>query len=229
MVRSSGNRNKGLQKNIKNKMKISKPVATVLIVFVSVVFIYVVRIFANNVNLGLVKKILRSRTIGDAKARVRIIEYIDFQCPACANGARLLKEYTKKYPSQIYLEVRYFPIIQIHPQALKSALYAECAARQNKFWSFENLLIERQSQWTKSADSDRMFNEIAHEVNLEPQKLKACVDDDDVKLSIFREKAEGKSLGVDSTPTYFVNGKMVVGPKSLVDELSAFFGEKKYQ
>ena len=217
------------QKKIPNKMRISKPAVTVLIVFFCAVFIFAMRILVHSATRGSPKKVSNSRTLGDEKARIRIIEYVDFQCPACINGAKLLHEYTKKYPSQIYLEVRYFPITQVHPYAIQSALCAECAPRQNKFWSFEQLLIERQPEWSKSADAKKMFDEIAHEVNLDFPKLNTCVEDDNVNLSIFREKAEGKSLGVVSTPTYFVNGKLLVGPKPLTDELTVLLGENKNQ
>ena len=165
-----------------------------------------------------------NRSKGNPKAAVHIIEYIDFQCPSCVKGALMLKGYLQKYPSQIYLEVRYYPITKIHQYALKSALYAECAARQNKFWPFQDLLAQGQSQWSRLLNVDSTFRAMAKEANLDMAKLESCISDEKVKEVIFKEKTEAKAFGVDSTPTYFVNGKMVVGIIELQKELNTFLG-----
>jgi protein-disulfide isomerase len=175
---------------------------------------------------SLAGKVESARAKGNPKARVKIVEYLDFQCPACATGAIFLRELMKKYPSDIYLQVKFFPISNIHEHAIHSATYAECAARQNKFWIFKDQLIDRQSQWSRLLNADSVFREIAREVNLDFPKLEACVDDEKVKIAILREKADGKTLGIQSTPTYFVNGKMVVGHKFLKEELKNYFGEQ---
>ena len=209
-------------------MKISKSKATILIILFCVAFIYTARFVLGPAKVTFLSHVSAARVKGNPQASVRITEYIDFQCPACARGAAVLKEYMIKYPSLIYLEVKYFPLSQMHPYALKSALYAECAARQNKFWAFQDLLIEKQAQWERLLNVDPMFQEMAQNANLDLNKLEACVNSDDTKSVVLREKTEGKSQGVDSTPTYFINGKMMVGPKPLREELDKYLGEKNH-
>lgn len=207
--------------------KISKLIVAIILIVSCVVTVFTTRIFFGQKTF-VAQKAVASRSKGDPKAPIHIVEYLDFECPACARGSKLLKDYYEKYPSKFYLEVHYYPIPRIHDHALQSALYAECAARQGKFWPFEELLIEKQSQWSRMLNAESVFREIASNVNLDPVKLSACVNDDNVKTMIFREKSEGKSRGVDSTPTYFINGKMVVGPNPLTDELSVLLGGKSH-
>lgn len=165
----------------------------------------------------------QARTKGDPHARVKIIEYVDFQCPACAYGLKFLKTFFEQHPSDLYLVVRYFPLTNMHHHALISALYSECAARQGKFWALDDLMIPQQSQWAQLINPDPVFQSMASQVGMDIQQLNACLDSDDAKKVIDDEKSVGQSLGISSTPTYFVNGKMVVGVKSLQDELKNYF------
>jgi protein-disulfide isomerase len=174
------------------------------------------------------KKAQHPRTIGDPNADVRIVEHLDFQCPPCAKGYFLLKNYLKKYPSRIQVEFKYFPWTKKR-HSFKSALFAECAAKQEKFWEFSSLLLKKQPLWQKLSvdDAQLMFREIAHEIGLEEFELADCIMGEQAKQTILSEKGEGKSLGIRQTPTYFINGKMVVGVKNLQRELMAIFGEKQ--
>ena len=165
-----------------------------------------------------------ARTQGNPNSKVKITEYIDFQCPACAKGVALLSQYLQAYPGKIYLEMKYFPLEGMHQHAIRSARYAECAARQKNFWAFEDLLIIRQPQWRGLMNADAFFQQIARDVKLDPIQLEACLTSDEVRGVISAEKDSGTQLGVQSTPTYFVNGKMVVGIKSLEEELKILLG-----
>ncbi len=78
-----------------------------------------------------------NRTKGSPKAPIQIIEYIDFQCPACAKGAIYLKQCFEKYPKKLHIEMRYYPL-GMHPHAFQSALYAHCASAQGKFWPYHD-------------------------------------------------------------------------------------------
>ena len=206
----------------------TKSKATLLIIIVCIGSVFAVKTFAQHKASGSAN-IELSRTKGDIKARLHIIEYLDFQCPACAVGALTLREYLKKYPSDIYLQLKYYPISRIHEHAMLSATYAECAARQNKFWDFFDRLIDKQSQWSRLLNADSVFRDIARDANLDLSKLASCLEDDSVKTAVLRDKEGGKTLGVESTPTYFINGKMTVGPRPLLEELQNSFGEKNNQ
>ena len=156
---------------------------------------------------------------GEANAPVKIVEYIDLECPSCARGSKYLKDFMSNHPRLLHLEVKFFPLA-MHPFGMLSAKYAECSARQGKFWEFIYLLMERQEQWSTLHDAIPAFEKIAKEVNLDLDKINVCLSDKTVQETIDANKREGKALDIGSTPTYLINGKMVVGTKSLDQELS---------
>lgn len=165
-----------------------------------------------------------ARVKGSPQARLKIIEYIDLQCPHCALGAMTLKSYLDRYPGDIYLEMRYFPLGQLN--SMISAIYAECAATQDKFWELTDLLLERQSQWRKIKDVQDLFWGMAQEAGLDLNALSQCVTSGKARATILADKAKGDSLIIKSTPTYFINGQMVVGYENLKKELGKNFEDK---
>ena len=168
-----------------------------------------------------------SRAKGNPGAPHWIVEYLDFQCRPCRQAGPVLRSYLTKYPSQIYLQARFLPLILTNPYALKSALYAECAAAQGKFWPLHDLLFDRQESWESADDPDKLFVGYAKEAGLDLEKLKACIQDPSVKNKVVAEKDEAINLGVQTTPTFFVNAKKVVGVQALKEELEAYFSKKK--
>lgn len=160
-------------------------------------------------------------TKGYPQATVKIIEYMDFQCPACANGARLLENFIKNNPNKFYLEVRYYPL-EMHFHAMRAARYAECAGRQGKFWPMHDLLFKEQSSWAPLLNAESVFGQMSQTIRLDPQKLDQCLADPTVNHRILKDKEKGKAQEVKSTPTYFVNNKMLVGTTNLEKELKYF-------
>ncbi|MBI5150324.1 MAG: thioredoxin domain-containing protein [Candidatus Omnitrophica bacterium] len=159
------------------------------------------------------------RVKGSPDAPIRVTEFIDLECPACAQGAKYLAQFMADHPGSVRLELKYFPL-KMHRHGLEVARYAECAARQGKFWPFHDLLLERQANWSRLMDTAPAFALISGEVGLDPQRLKACLKDASVDAFITQNRLEGENRGVKSTPTYYVNGKMVVGINSLQSELT---------
>ena len=164
-----------------------------------------------------------ARAKGNPQARVKIVEYIDFQCPACAYGVKFLKTFFDKHPNDVYIQVRYFPLTNMHHHAMISALYSECAARQGKFWALDDLMIPQQQQWAQLISPEPVFKAMATQVGMDIGQLNNCLVSDDARKVINNEKSVGQTLGIVSTPTYFINNKMVVGVKSLDDALKAYF------
>lgn len=205
-------------------MKISKNMTTFLIVVLLISVIQITR-FINKRPVPNWVKGPHPRAQGNPAAPLHIVEYTDFQCPACSAGAKILEDYLEKYPNKIFVEYKYFPITRIHPYALKSAVYAECSGRQGKFWPFHNMLYENRKRFHGKVFARRELLKIAEALDLDFKDLKACVDDVSVEKMVLSERDEGRSLGVSATPTYFVNGKIVVGIKSIRKELEKFFGE----
>jgi protein-disulfide isomerase len=202
-------------------MALSKKNLTISIVGGIVVIVVVLKMtmFNSTVEVDPVE----ARSKGPAQARVHIVEFIDFECPACAYGVNKIKGYLEKYPHDLRVEVKHYPLTNMHRHALKSASYAECMARQDKFWPFIELVMAQQSQWSPLMNVEGMFDQFAENTKANMGQLKSCLSSEDVTVKIQSEKAIGRSLGVQSTPTYFVNKKMMVGTKSLQEELDLLF------
>ncbi len=209
------------------KPKISKLGATALVVILGVLSVYAGRFIVKHNREKISAQGEKARAKGNPRADFKIVEYIDFQCPACAKGSKIIRDYVAQYPTRIYVEMKYFPLSQMHKFALLACQYAQCAARQDKFWPMHDALIDDQSIWDRMLNAETMFREMAGKIGLDKAALDACLADKETEKVILSMKEHGKSLGVQSTPTYFVNGKMSVGIKSLQAELEKYFGPVK--
>ncbi len=209
-----------MAKNNKNASQSSKSkkITTIVIILSVVCVILVVKYFKDATNLSALK-ISQAKIKGDEKAPIQIREFVDLQCPACANGVKILKKFMEDHPGEIRLELRYFPL-KMHQHAMVAARYAECSAHQEKFWPFAETVFERQDQWKTLFDAHPAFDKIAQEVGMDQGALNSCLSDPKVDELIESNRQEGQNLGVQSTPTYFINGQMIVGTKNLEFELN---------
>ena len=193
--------------------------ATIFLVVVAVALVFVLKnswFISGHQSVSVSN--LRSK--GNSRAAVQIVEYIDLQCPACANGAVILRDLMGRFPDKIHIQIKYFPLVTVHAHSIRSAVFTDCAALQGKFWPFYDRLMDRQGLWSKLPVADPEFYNIATEVGLDRQTLETCVADPKIPERIYKDKEAGSSLGIQSTPTYFINGKMVVGTKLLQEELN---------
>jgi protein-disulfide isomerase len=132
-----------------------------------------------------------------------VIEYADFQCSFCREMQSTLKSLTER--RQIVWVFRSYPLTTIHPAAMDAAIAAECASQQGKFWQYADALFENQEQL-----KPKVLVDIAAVSQLEPSKFKNCQLSDG-RAAVISQIAAGNSLGVESTPTLFINSKRVVG------------------
>jgi predicted DsbA family dithiol-disulfide isomerase len=142
---------------------------------------------------------------GSSSASVTIIEFSDFQCPFCRAAESSLKQVRDKYGDRVKLVYMDFPL-GFHPHAMDAARAARCAADQNKFWQFHDALFQDQ----KKLDPDNL-RQTAARVGLNPTKFGACFSSERHDAGIRQDIAEGNSLGVTGTPTFFINGRQLVG------------------
>ncbi len=152
--------------------------------------------------------------IGSASAPVTLIEYSDFQCPACGMYYPLVERLLNEASTSVRLVYRHFPLPQ-HFNAPLAAYASESADRQGKFWEMYRLLFTNQKDWSdlSNIDAHVVFEKYAKSLNLDVSKFKADIDSDDVKARVMRDAQEGTTLGINSTPTFFVNGKSIVNPQ----------------
>ena len=196
---------------------------TVLIVLIAVASISVVKyVMWHKTKAGAV---VTARQKGAPNAPVKIIEYVDLQCPACAYGALQLHQYLEHYPDKIFLEVKFFPLGG-HMHSLSATKFAQCAANEGGFWQFYEMAFHEQRRWSELIDAQPAFIEIIKTIGLNPDRVVACTSQDEIRLKILAEKDAGTSLGIKSTPTYFINGAMFVGVKAMMDEVDRILGVK---
>ncbi len=165
------------------------------------------------------------RRIGLETAPVKIVEFIDYRCGPCARGSKWLEDFMKRHPQDIFLEVEYFPLHKF-PLGPVSFQFAECASRQGKFWEMHRLIFERQYQWIPMLDPNALFRLIAQEIGLDLVALDVCLKDEETKKQIERSKFKGDVLGVKATPTYVINGEMVVGTAELEKKTRQILGDR---
>jgi protein-disulfide isomerase len=161
---------------------------------------------------------------GGENAKVTLVEFSDFQCPYCAEGSKILKTLKKKYGNKIKVVMKQFPL-PFHSQAKKAAMAALCANEQDKakFWSMHDKMFADQSK-LKVAD----LKALAKSLGLKSEQFDKCLDDNKYMAAIEKDIQDGKSVGVKSTPTFFVNGKLIAGAVP-VDEFSELIDQELAQ
>jgi protein-disulfide isomerase len=149
---------------------------------------------------------------------VTLLEYGDYQCPYCGQYFPIVKEVVTQYGDKIAFQFRNFPLVQIHKNAMAAARAAEAAAKQDRFWEMHDLLYTNQSAWSESSNPTAFFNQYATQLSLNSEKFKSDMNSQAVLDVINADIAEGGKAGVDSTPTFFINGKKVTSqPTSVAD------------
>lgn len=146
-------------------------------------------------------------------APVTLIEYSDFQCPACAAFEPLLDDISTTYGDQVRLVYRHFPLYTIHANAEAAAFAAEAAALQGKFWEMHDLLFDRQADWESLAAPIDMFVAYADLLELDVEKFKADLVSDAVRDRVKIDVSSGNAAGISATPTIYLNGAALTFPK----------------
>src|SRR5215213_5585727 len=140
---------------------------------------------------------------GTAKASVTIVEFTDFQCPSCARQHPVMQRIVSEFGDRVRLVVRDFPLSQ-HANARKAAEAAEAAREQGKYWEYVSLLFRNQS-----ALGIEKLKEYASEVGLDRARFDASLDSGKFAEQVQRDLVDGRKLGINGTPTLYINGKRV--------------------
>ena len=146
---------------------------------------------------------------GSPAAPVTIVEFADFECPACKDSLPVLRQLRDLYKDQVRLVYRDFPLSG-HPQARPAAEAAHCAHEQGKFWAYHDALF---AQAPDLKPSDYMV--LAERLGLNPAEFTACLAGTRPKAAVVRDLAEAQGLGLSGTPTFFINGRYLAGFQSL--------------
>lgn len=159
---------------------------------------------------------------GSANALVTLEEFADFQCGSCAVAHPVMNEIKSLYGSRIKFVFRNFPLaIPAHDKAYDAAVAAEAAGLQGKFWDMQNLLFTNQQAWTASPSYKQLWKGYAEKIGLEIPKWENDMAGIAAKGRVDADKARGTALGINSTPTLFINGAPIQFADMNVQSLKA--------
>lgn len=145
-------------------------------------------------------------------AKVTLIEYGDFQCPACAAYFPLVKQLSVDFGEDLTIVHRFFPLTSIHKNAMIAAQAAYAAELQNKFWEMHDKLYQNQNDWANLSDPKETFFEYAKELGLDLPKFKTDATSKSTEDFIKDAARNATTIGINSTPTFIVNGYRIQNP-----------------
>ena len=150
-------------------------------------------------------------TKGAEGAQVTVVEYSDFQCPFCQKGKEMLPQILKDYDGKVSISYKQYPLPN-HNWAMKASIASLCAYEQgnDKFWAFHDKVFDNQKK-IKLETADETFNGYAKEIGLNTTEFDKCVASDEMAARVTADMAEAQAIGVNSTPTFVVNGMKVPG------------------
>jgi protein-disulfide isomerase len=154
---------------------------------------------------------------GDHKkgeGKVVLVEYSDFQCPACATYEPALKQLFTDLPGQFTLVYRHFPLRQSHLNAQLAAQASEAANLQGKFWEMHDVLFAKQNEWAPVSNPTPLFISYAGSIGLDTEKFTDDIGSDVVKAKVNTDFVGGQQARVNSTPTFFLDGKKLSNPRN---------------
>ena len=155
---------------------------------------------------------------GPSDGEITLVEYSDFQCPACAVWYPILNQLKSdaEIKDQLRIIYRFFPLSQIHTNAELSSRSAYAAGKQNKFWEYHDVLFEKQEEWSKLSTplAKERFIAYAEAVGVDRERFISDTDSSEARKVIKDSYDKGVRLGVNSTPTFFVNGVKLRSTKS---------------
>lgn len=145
---------------------------------------------------------------------VTLVEYSDYQCPACAYFHPIVKKLKDHFGDRLKVEYRYFPL-NSHQYAALAARAAQAAKNQDKFLQMHNMLFENQDRWASAGNPQSIFTGYAKKIGLNLDQFQNDLNAAETQKTVMEERQQGRNMGVDATPTFFINGeKMMQLPQS---------------
>jgi len=151
----------------------------------------------------------------NASSTVVLMEYSDFQCPACRSYYPLMRQLTQEFGDKITFVYRHFPLSSIHQNAEFAARASEAAAKQGKFWEMHDLLFEKQNEWAKVTNLEPLFISYATLLGLDTEQFKIDWRSKEIKNLVITYRAHAVKAGLQGTPTFFLAGEKIVNPNSI--------------
>jgi protein-disulfide isomerase len=153
-------------------------------------------------------------TKGNLEASVVVMEYSDFQCPACRSYYPMVRQLITEFEDRAIFVFRHFPLLSIHPNAEFAARAAEAAGQQDRFWEMHDILYEKQNEWARVANVTPLFESYATLLALDLEKFKTDFSSDTVKDFVRAQRIHAVQSGLQGTPSFFVDGEQIRNPGS---------------
>lgn len=157
-----------------------------------------------------------NRKISSDSATITVVEFGDFQCPACAVAQPITKQVLKDYEGKVNFIFRHFPLPG-HKNAMHASIAAEAAGEQGKFWEMYDKLFENQKDWEALDSPNVYFTKLATDMGLNIEQFTKDLESQVLKDRIKADQDDGFRIGVRSTPTFYVNGVEYAGALRLSD------------
>lgn len=154
---------------------------------------------------------------GKPESPVTLVEFSDFQCPACKYYEPTIQKVIKEYDGKVRLLYKHFPLKQAHKNAVTAAKAAEAAGIQGKFWEMHDKLFDAQEDWAELGNPDDKFASYAKELGLDESQFKKDYSSKETEAKITDFENEGIEAGVVGTPSFFLNGKKLEVKATLED------------
>lgn len=151
---------------------------------------------------------------GNLNASVILVEYSDFQCPACAGYAPVLDQLVDDYGDDVAVVYRHFPLRSIHPQAQLAAQASYAASEQGKFWEYHDSLFNTQSTWSGSRNAEDHFMSLAESLSLDMERFESDMNSSAARQAVNDDYNSGTQSGVRGTPSLFLNGNQIQLPRN---------------
>ena len=148
----------------------------------------------------------QSPVIGPKDAKVNIVAFLDFQCPYCGQIYPTLQEVLKKYPKEVNLIIKHYPLTSIHKAAENAAVASLAAARQKKYKELNDILFKNYRNI-----NDDSIKTYAKEAGLDMTAFDKDIKDPELKKIITEDMKQGQKLGVRGVPSIYINGKPLKG------------------
>jgi protein-disulfide isomerase len=161
--------------------------------------------FGNTENKA-IPEIAGERKHVKGSGEITLVEFSDFQCPACLSVQAPLKEILKKYEGKVQFVYRHFPLTNIHKNAMMAAQASEAAEMQGKFWEFHDLLFSKQGEWSGLGDPREKFGEYAQQLELDIDKFVSDMESQAAKDIVSTDILASTRYRLTGTPTFYING-----------------------
>lgn len=150
---------------------------------------------------------------GQSSARVVVMEFADFQCPACQQFATFSKPLIKDLVDNGTVQFVWYdyPLVEIHENAMLASRAGRCANEQNQFWAFHDRVFSRQQEWAETGNAADRFVAFAADLGLNRDAFAQCLNSDKYQREVSESRQLGSTFGVTGTPSIFINGQRIEG------------------